>query len=59
MDPERYKGLFVFVFTSVSMTLLWIWQTWARETGRWEHQALFFAVLAFVIWKYWNYRDLS
>ncbi len=56
-DPERYKGLFVFVFTSITMGILGLWLAWVRDTGRWYLFAIYMAVLGVVIWKLWDYRD--
>lgn len=55
-DPERYKGLFVFVFTFVVMTIIGAFLFWVRETGRWEWFAVYCVVLAFIIGRTWNYR---
>lgn len=54
-DPERYKGLFIFVFTTVVMTVLASWLAWVRATDRTELLLLYFAGLGFVIWKYWDH----
>lgn len=56
-DPERYKGLFIFVFTTVVMGVLGLWLAWVRDTQRWHLFAIFCAVLAVAIVKLWNYRE--
>lgn len=56
-DPERYKGLFVFTVTTIIMTVLGLWLAWVKDTGRWHLFAIYCAVLGFVIWKFWDYRE--
>lgn len=56
-DPERYRGLFVFAFTAIVMTVLGLWLAWVRDTERWELLALYFVVLGVVVWKFWGYRS--
>ena len=58
-DPERYKGLFVFVVTTIGMTAIGIFLTWVRESGHWEWFAVYCVILAFIIGKYWDYRPPS
>ena len=56
-NPERWGRVFVFVFTTVIMAVLSSWLMWVRETERWWHFAGYCVVLAFVIWKFWDYRE--
>ena len=56
-DPERYKGIFIFVVTTIIMTVLGLWLAWVRETGRWHLFWIYCSVMAVIIVKYWNYRD--
>jgi len=55
-DPERYKGLFIFVFTTVVMLAVGLFLTWAKDTERWYLFAGYFVVLSFIIGKFWDYR---
>jgi hypothetical protein len=59
MSPGRGEQIFVFVFTTVIVTIVGLWLAWVRETGRWELFALFSFGLGFVIWKFWDYRPPS
>lgn len=56
-DPERYKGIFIFVVTTIIMTILGLWLAWVRDTGRWHLFAIYCAVMVVIIIKYWDYRD--
>ena len=56
-DPERYRGLFIFVFTTVVMGILGLWLAWIRDTGRWELFAAYCLVMVFAIGRLWNYRE--
>lgn len=51
------RAIFVFVFTTVVMTILGLWLAWVRDTSRWHLFAIYCAALSFVIWKYWDYRE--
>jgi len=59
MSPGRGERIFVFVFTTVVMTVLGLWLAWVRDTERWHLLALFFVVLGIAIWKLWDYRPPS
>lgn len=53
---ERYRGVFVFVFTLVAMTILGSWLAWVRDTGRWHYLAVYFVGLSAILWKFRGYR---
>lgn len=53
---ERYRGLFVFVFTMAVMGILGLWLSWVRDTERWNLFSAYCAVMAFIIVRFWNYR---
>jgi uncharacterized membrane protein len=55
-EPGRGERIFVFAFTTVAMMIIGLWLAWVRDTERWGLLALFFAVMAVVIWKLWDYR---
>jgi len=56
-EPERWKPVFIFVFTSVVLAILGVWMAWVRETERWWYLAGYYAVMFLVIWRLWNYRS--
>lgn len=55
MGPTRGERIFVFLFTTIVVVIVGIGLSWLRDTGRWELFALYFVVLGFVIWKFWDY----
>lgn len=56
-DPERYKGLFIFVFTTTAMTAIGFFLNWCRDNRRWDLFAVYAAAILYFMWRYWDDRD--
>jgi len=54
---ERYRSLFIFVFTALVMGVLGLWLAWIRDTERWGYFAAYTFVLGFFIGKWLDHRD--
>lgn len=55
-NPERWKGLFVFTFTTIIMAVIGVFLTWVKQTASWGYFAIYTAILGFIIGKFWDYR---
>lgn len=53
---ERWRGLFIAVFTLVVVAAVASFLAWTRDTERWHLFGAYFVVLAIVIWRVWDWR---
>ena len=52
---ERWKGVFVFTFTTIVMAVPRL-PDMGKQTGSWGYFAIYTPILGFIIGKFWDYR---
>lgn len=55
-DPERWKPVFIFIVTTLILSVFSAWLAWVHDAERWGLLAGAYVVLLFIVWRFWDYR---